>query len=128
MSTMALDLVILFLKRKIKLRRARYSGVRAKLRADFFTIMPSRTKGLLLFSFSSTDARNAFRSSTKSWYKVMDYLAAGWCIINKMDPSVQQSADSSFVLHARSRNVKMMDYGLVWFQGLFVKSLELFSI
>ena len=36
MSTMALDLVILFLKRKIKLRRARYSGVRAILKSGAF--------------------------------------------------------------------------------------------
>ena len=58
MSTMALDLVILFLKRKIKLRRARYSGVRAILKSGAFFInhASSRTKRLLLFFFSFADA------------------------------------------------------------------------
>ena len=56
----------------------------------------------------------------------MDYLAAGWCIINKMDPSVQQSADSSFVLHARSRNVKMMDMDYMSFDPLPVEIIAIY--
>lgn len=41
--------------------------------------------------------------------KLVHELAAGWCTINKMDPSVQQATVHSFVIHAH-RNVEIVAY------------------